>query len=119
MSQLAPILFLPAGQDRRLRRVTEHLRAHPDSEATLEDLAQWAGSSCRTIARLFLAETGMNFARWRDHLRIILAMDMLVRGCSITQAALDLGYQSQSGFTTMFTRIMGMPPGRFARQSAP
>ncbi len=110
------VLFLPAGQDPRLCRVTERLRAHPELNASLDELVEWAGSSRRTMARLFVAETGMTFARWRDHLRIVTAMDMLVRGRSITQVAFELGFQGQSSFTTMFTRVMGMPPGRLMRQ---
>lgn len=116
-SDLAPVLFLPAGRDQRLVRVIELLREAPALDEPLEELARRAGSSPRTMARLFRAETGMTFARWRDHLRIVTAMDMLSRGHSINETALDLGYQSQSSFTTMFSRIMGISPGRFIRQA--
>lgn len=110
-----PILFVPHGNDRRLRRVIERLQREPGLEATLGEMAAEAGSSPRTLARLFVAETGMTFGRWRDHLRIVAAVDRLTRGQSITQTALDLGYQSPSSFTTMFTRTLGMPPGRYVK----
>lgn len=113
-----PPLFVPQGQDRRLRRVTEGLRGDPGCDWSVGQWAAWAGSSPRTLARLFVAETGLSFGRWRDHVRVVAAIDRLARGQSITQTALDLGYQSASAFTTMFGRRLGMPPGRFLRENA-
>jgi AraC-like DNA-binding protein len=62
-----------------------------------------------------VTETGMSFGRWREHLRIVAAVDRLTHGRSITQTALELGYQSPSAFTTMFTRLLGLPPGRLLK----
>lgn len=112
-SPAAPFLFLPGGHDPRLVRVMNILRAQPGRDVALEALALEIGSSTRTIARLFTLETGMTFGRWRDQLRVLTAVDRMTKGASITRVALDLGYQSQSSFSTMFTRIIGMPPGRF------
>jgi len=114
-----PLLFVPHGHDRRLRRVTDRLRQEPGLTAPLAQLAHDAGCSPRTLARLFVAETGLSFGRWREHLRIVAAVDRLSRGHSITATALDLGYQSPSAFTTMFSRILGLPPGRYLRQLQP
>ncbi|MCB8875034.1 AraC family transcriptional regulator [Acidisoma silvae] len=108
-------LFVPYGQDARLRRVTQHLLADPGSTAGLDDLAKLAGASPRTLLRLFQAETGMTLSRWREHLRVTVAVDRLSRGRSITETALALGYQSPSAFTTMFTRLMGQPPRALLR----
>lgn len=108
-------LFVPYGQDPRLRRVTQHLLAYPGSRDTLDDLAKRGGTSPRTLLRLFQAETGMTLGRWREHLRVTIAVDRLSRGRSITETALELGYQSPSAFTTMFTRLMGQPPRRMLK----
>ena len=110
-----PVLFVPYGRDPRLRRTVEFLVADPGSKLSLPELAEQAGASTRTLARLFVTETGMTFGRWREHLRIVAAVDRLTRGHSVTQTALDLGYQSPSAFTTMFTRLLGMPPGRLLK----
>ena len=113
--QAGPKLFVPYGQDARLRRAVELLLHNPGSTTTLDELAEQAGASPRTLARLFVTETGMTFGRWREHLRITVAVERLTQGRSITQTALDLGYQSPSAFTTMFTRLLGMPPGRLLK----
>jgi AraC-like DNA-binding protein len=110
-----PVLFVPYGRDPRLRRAVEFLVADPGSTFSLPELAAQVGASTRTLARLFVTETSMTFGRWREHLRIVAAVDRLTRGRSITQTALELGYQSPSAFTAMFTRLLGMPPGRLLK----
>jgi AraC-like DNA-binding protein len=108
-------LFIPHGEDPRVRRVTRILLADPGNRSMIDDFAAVAGASSRTLARLFVAETGMSFTRWRDHLRVTVAVERLLRGQSITETALDLGYQTASAFTTMFKRILGLSPGRLIK----
>lgn len=114
-AKATPMLFLPSGNDPRVLRITEFLRSNPANTASFDKLAKMAGSSRRTLSRLFLADTGMTFVRWRNHLRIVTAIDKLVRHVPIAQIAIELGFNSQSSFTTMFTRTMGEPPGRYLR----
>ncbi|HEY0296386.1 MAG TPA: helix-turn-helix transcriptional regulator [Bordetella sp.] len=111
-----PMLFVPHGRDRRLQIATRALHENPGQSLTLDGLAGLSHTSARTLARLFVAETGMTFGRWREHLRIVHAVDRLARGWSITQTALDLGYQSASSFTTLFTRLLGAPPRRYMQE---
>jgi len=106
-------LFVPHGNDRRLRAAIDILKNSPEQDVNFDHLAQQALTSSRTLARLFVSETGMTFRRWREHLRIVLAIDRLSRGQSITQTALELGYQSVSSFTTLFTRTLGHPPRKY------
>lgn len=111
-----PGLFVPHGRDRRLRHAIGILRDDPGASLNIDELAAQAHTSARTLARLFVTETGMTFGRWREHLRIVCAVDKLSRGQSITQTALSLGYQSASSFTTLFTRLLGAPPRRYMQQ---
>ncbi|HTI18612.1 MAG TPA: helix-turn-helix transcriptional regulator [Trinickia sp.] len=111
-----PELFVPHGRDRRLLFAIDFLRQHPGANVNLDELAALSHTSSRTLARLFVSETGMTFGRWREHLRVVCAVDRLARGQSITQAALELGYQSASSLTTLFTRLLGAPPRRYMEQ---
>jgi AraC-like DNA-binding protein len=106
-------LFVPNGTDPRLRRVTARLRADPGCAETIDQLASDAGASVRTLSRLFVEETGMSVRRWREHLRMVVAVDRLTRGRSIVDTALSLGYSSASSFTALFTRLLGVPPRRY------
>ena len=106
-------LFIAYGQDRRLKAAIDIVRNHPGENYSLRQLAQWASCSERTISRLFIRETGMNYLHWRDHYRVICAVERLSRGFNVTRVALDLGYSGANNFSTMFSRVMGMPPSRY------
>jgi AraC-like DNA-binding protein len=106
--------YLPAGRDRRLRRVMALLEADPGARLSMEELSALAHCSLRTLLRLFETETGMSFQRWRERLRMIVASDRLARGCSVTETALILGYRSTGSFSTMFFRVLGIRPSQVA-----
>jgi AraC-like DNA-binding protein len=116
--QQNPSLFIPLGRDRRLRVATQFLQNNPGHPCTIDDVARFSHTSVRTLGRLFSAETGLSFARWRDRLRIVIAVDQLARGRSIMETADALGYQSPSSFSTMFSRVLGVPPGRYMARIA-
>ncbi|MGE4544295.1 MAG: helix-turn-helix transcriptional regulator [Pedobacter sp.] len=114
----APVtpLHLPMAQDRRLLRVMEALLENPADKRDLEQWGVVAGASGRTLARLFVTETGLTFGAWRKRLLLQEAIKRLDQGQQVTRIAYDLGYQSLSAFVGMFRRIMGAPPGKYARQ---
>ncbi|MFN4091058.1 MAG: helix-turn-helix domain-containing protein, partial [Alphaproteobacteria bacterium] len=89
--------------------------ATPGDERGLDDWSRRAGASERTLARLFLAETGFTFGAWRQRLRLLAAMTRLAAGEPVTTVALDLGYANPSAFTAMFRRHMGAAPTRYLR----
>ena len=71
------------------------------------------GASKRTIQRLFLNDTKMTFAKWRQQLRLIHAMQLLGSGTKVTTAALESGYGSTSAFISMFRKQLGTTPTRY------
>ena len=75
-------------------------------------------SDLRTLTRLFQRETGMSFVRWRQQLHIGLALQRLASGTSVTNVALDLGYESTSAFIAMFRRMLGTTPARYFSEAA-
>jgi AraC-like DNA-binding protein len=106
-------LYLPSPRDERLTRLMDRLAADPGNVSTLEDWGREVGASARTLARLFAAETGMSFRRWREQLRLIVAIERLAAGEPVTSLAMDLGYESTSAFISMFRRNLGTSPGRY------
>jgi len=106
-------LSLPMPRDRRLRRITEALRADPADARGLEAWAREAGASARTLARLFRTETGMSFGAWRQQVRLLRALEKLAAGEAVTSVAFDLGYESPSAFIAMFRRNLGASPTRY------
>jgi AraC-like DNA-binding protein len=113
-------LHLPEPKDRRLRAIAAALHADPASNDTLDQWASRVGASRRTLARLFVKETDLTFALWRQQLRLLAALEELAHGQSVTAAALGAGYQDTSAFISMFRRALGMTPGRyFDREGMP
>jgi AraC-like DNA-binding protein/mannose-6-phosphate isomerase-like protein (cupin superfamily) len=106
-------LHLPEPADRRLRTITAVLREKPASNETLDELSQRVGASSRTLARLFVKETGLTFALWRQQLRLLVALEMLAHGQSVTATAFEVGYQDVSAFIGMFRDSLGVTPGHY------
>jgi AraC-like DNA-binding protein len=114
---LAPApLHLPLPADGRARAVTDRLIDSPADARELEDWGKTVGASGRTLARLFTAETGLSFGRWRQRRRLLAALERLAAGAQVTTVALDLGYKSPSAFIAMFRRELGATPGRYLRE---
>lgn len=106
-------LQLPAPVDARALKVARLLQENPSSTESLSEIARRAGASTRTIERLFRAETGMPFRQWRQRVRLIHAMQLLVTGESVTSVALEAGYASTSAFIAMFKKVAGTTPSRY------
>jgi AraC-like DNA-binding protein len=103
-------LQLPFPFDPRAVRLAERLREDPACELELGELACEAGASARTIQRLFLAETGLRFAEWRQRLRLMHGASLLGTGSSVTEAGLEAGYSSTSAFIAAFRKQFGTTP---------
>lgn len=106
-------LSLPMPADTRARRLAEHVRNTPDDARDMSDLAAMTGASLRTLQRLFPRETGLTIEAWRQKARLLHAIARLSAGASVTEAAVDCGYQSVAAFTTAFTKQFGVTPGRY------
>ncbi len=108
---LAEVAFnLPMPADPRLRRICNALQTQPDDRRTITDWGALAGLSERTLARLFVQQTGLSFGDWRQRLRLLLALNGLERGERVTHVALDAGYSSASAFIAAFRRNFGLTP---------
>jgi AraC-like DNA-binding protein len=109
----ATTITVPAPADDRARRVAEALRANPSDARDLDSWGREVGASARTLARIFLTQTGMTFGRWRAQLRLEAALPLLAAGTPVTVAAHRVGYTSASAFIAAFRRAVGVPPGRY------
>jgi len=105
-------------QDKRLLRLCEALIDDPSRTLTLDEWADQAGASRRTLARLFRAECQMTFTAWRQRVRFHSAVEALARGASVGEAARQQGYGSVSAFTAAFRRAFGVTPRSVTAQPA-
>jgi AraC-like DNA-binding protein/quercetin dioxygenase-like cupin family protein len=107
-------LHLPLPASPRLAELARALIARPDDPRGLDAWARGAAMSTRSFTRRFRAETGLPFAAWRAQLRMLLAIERIAGGASITAIAGELGYATPSAFSAAFRRVFGTPPHHFA-----
>jgi AraC-like DNA-binding protein/quercetin dioxygenase-like cupin family protein len=99
----------------RARQVADALAESPANERTLSEWGRDVGASGRTLARAFLADTGLPFGRWRALLRLRAAMVLLGSGEPVANVARSVGYESVSAFVAAFRRETGVTPAAYFR----
>jgi AraC-like DNA-binding protein len=85
----------------------------PNAHKAIDD---WCGAlrmSRRNFTRIFREETNMSFVVWRQQACLFAALPRLTAGESVTSVAMALGYDNPAAFTTMFKRLLGVPPSRY------
>lgn len=110
-------LALPLPADPRLLSLCRAFIAAPDARAPLDDWADRAGMSRRSLTRHFRQETGLGLDQWRQQALVFAALPRLIEGGKVTTVALDLGYDSPAAFTTMFRRMLGHTPRAYLRSA--
>ena len=108
-------LHLPVPGDARIKLICEAITERPSDTSTAAQWAEHLKVTTKTVHRLFVRETGMTFAQWREQARLLFALRRLANGERIIDVAFDCGYASQSAFTAMFRRHFGKPPSEFYR----
>jgi AraC-like DNA-binding protein len=78
------------------------------------DVLKEAGYSRRTLERRFHDETGLSLGAWMQNAKVLAGLRALGEGKTVTEAAIEAGYQSASSFSQSFLRIIGQSPGKFA-----
>ncbi|MNQ32007.1 HTH-type transcriptional repressor of iron protein A [compost metagenome] len=106
-------LAIPWPRDRRLVAVCSAIMDAPGSRRSIEDWAQDAGASARTLIRLFPKETGLHYRQWLQQVHLAEAFCRLDRGEGVAAIAYALGYASPSAFSAMFRRILGRTPQHY------
>jgi AraC-like DNA-binding protein len=106
-------LRLPA--DERARQVAQALTDNPADQRTLAEWGRHVGASARTLARGFVAGTGLAFGQWRARLRLQAALPSLAAGEPVGNVARQVGYESASAFVAAFRRTTGLTPAAYFR----
>jgi AraC-like DNA-binding protein len=113
-------LRLPAAgnEPRAVARIRAIIEAHYAERITLPILAAEAGLSPFHLVRVFRRATGVPPHAYLESVRIQRAQRLLMRGISPARVAYDVGFSSQSHFTSRFQRIIGVTPGRYRSAQA-
>lgn len=91
------------------------LRERMTAPPTLEELARELGTGTFALLRRFRAEYGMPPHAWLTDARVRAARTLLDEGMPPAQVAAAVGFSDQSHLGRHFARIVGVPPGAYAR----
>ncbi|SDG64461.1 MULTISPECIES: AraC family transcriptional regulator [unclassified Duganella] len=95
------------------------LHAEPAQRWTLETLAQHVGMSRSTLALKFKQTVGSSPMDYLTRWRMLLAGDRLVHSSQpVSVISQQLGYESDSAFSTAFKRVMGCSPRQYVRDQS-
>ena len=99
-----------------LGAVVAHIRAHLGENVTSQDLARVAVCSVDTLERRCRRVFGRSPGQLILSTRIDVARGLLTGSdMPLAQIADLCGYADQAGFSRTFTRLVGIPPGRYRK----
>jgi AraC-like DNA-binding protein len=103
--------------DERLAVTLRRMHENPNKPWTVAQLAKEAALSRSAFFERFSRTIGLAPITYLLNWRMALAKNMLRRSeASIAEIAERVGYSSASAFSVAFTRHVGLPPARYARQ---
>ncbi|MEA2994814.1 MAG: AraC family transcriptional regulator [Alphaproteobacteria bacterium] len=98
------------------RRVAEFIEEHLGDDVSLSDLAQLVRLSPFHFARAFKQSFGVPPHRYHIGRRMERAKDLLaVKGLSVTEIGIDIGFRETSSFTAAFHKFTGHTPSDYRR----
>src|SRR5882762_5593642 len=105
-------------EDTRIRRAIALLRARPNKELNMDELASQVGLSRSRFYDLFQLCTGFSPRAYLDMLCVETAISRLSSGDDkISEVSAELGFSAQSNFTRFFLNQVGVPPSEYRRSA--
>jgi RpiB/LacA/LacB family sugar-phosphate isomerase len=115
--------YLPGEQalgipPRRLARIVEHIRKNLDTPLAVGTLSRMAQMSQSHFSKMFKLSTGIAPHQFVLQERINRSKELLRQDeAKIVDVALQVGFENQAHFTTVFGNLVGMTPRQFQRSS--
>jgi AraC-like DNA-binding protein len=97
----------------RMERILERMQDFENSSLTIADLSIFCGLSETHFRRVFKSYTGRSPKDFMISVRISKAKELLTRGNSIKDTAIQLGYRDLFYFMRQFKEVTGQTPGNF------
>jgi two-component system, response regulator YesN len=108
-----------SGKSIAVRKALAFIADHFAEGIGLAEIASAVGLTTNYVSQLLREETGKTFLTHLSHFRIEASKELLASGkLNVSEIAFKVGYNNPRHFSTMFTRLEGMTPGRF-RKGAP
>ncbi len=111
-----PLRGFDANTPPTLRKAMAFLHSHLAENVRVEQAAQAAGVSPRTLSRLF-SEAETTFSDYLCYQRIIRSLELMADNTmSLKEIAYDTGFSSPANFNRAFKQVMGIPPSEMRKR---
>lgn len=105
--------YLPEPSDPRAKRFCAHMRDNINDRRRITAISQSLGTTARTLERCFKRDVGMSVGSWVQQLRLLVAVQHITLGNSVSDIAFELGYSNPSSFIAAFRAAFNTSPGKF------
>ena len=113
-SQFSPFLLPPAAPGSALAKVQQHVMEHPAESFPVGRLAEIAGVSARSVARLFTGELGVTPHGFVESVRVDRARNLLeATTLAMKAVAYDSGFKNAEQMRLVFLRRLGVSPAQY------
>src|ERR1019366_7297229 len=113
-AQLAPVEVTGGLPARRLQQVFNYVRENMAADLSVADMAQVVGMSQYYFSKLFKTSTGTTPHQYVMRQRVERAQELLRQSQTpLLSIATQVGFETQSHFTSVFRRLLGITPKRY------
>lgn len=103
----------------RVEKAKLILKEHMQNPPALDELARMVNCSPFYLSRQFAQTGGLTMQQFLRQIRLERAAELLRSGkCNVTEAAMEVGYNSLSHFSTAFHEIFGCCPALYPLKTA-
>lgn len=119
-ASLAAVEAVGGLQPWRLQRVFAHVRENIANGVSVADLANAVGMSQYYFSKLFKVSTGTTPHQYVMRQRVEQSQELLrTSPTSLAEIARQVGFETQSHFTSVFRHIVGITPKRYREMHQP
>ena len=93
-------------------RITGYISANLCGDLTAQAMSKALFISRGKLTSVFLKYAGVSLNEYVNSLRVQHARSLLEKGCTVTDAAFESGFQSIRTFNSVYKRLTGETPGR-------
>lgn len=101
------------GYRKAIEDAEKYIADHIRDDIGPADIAARSGYSYFHFCHVFRAVTGKGLSHYILEKRLTLAKALLREGKSVTYTAMEIGFDTVSGFTRAFTQMYGIPPSKY------
>lgn len=116
-TQLLSLETVTPKYNEQVDEILAYINRHIHERITIETLSQAFFLSDSYICRVFKNTTGTTINKYITARRISIAKSLLASGLSINEVCEQCGYNDYSNFVKTFTKIVGIPPKKYAQLS--